>query len=63
MEQKDFYALVAKMRDAQNHYFAAKRAKDWVASAQWFKTSRELEKAVDAEIERANDEQNNPKLF
>lgn len=29
MEQKEFYALVAKMRDAQNHYFAAKRAKDW----------------------------------
>lgn len=63
MEQKEFYALVAKMRDAQNHYFAAKRAKDWNASSRWYTESRELEKRVDAEIKRNNDEQTNPKLF
>ena len=51
------------MRDAQNHYFAAKRAKDWNASSRWFTESRELEKRVDAEIKRTNDEQTNPKLF
>lgn len=46
MEQKEFYALVAKMRDAQNHYFAAKRAKDWNASSRWFTESRKADTVV-----------------
>ena len=59
MTPRDFFELVAKMRQAQKAYFKTRTASN-------LQRSKELEKAVDAEIERVRDIQNdiqNPKLF
>lgn len=59
MTPRDFFELVAKMRQAQKAYFKTRTASN-------IQRSKELEKMVDKEIERVREIQNdiqNPKLF
>lgn len=57
MKAKEFFDLVSKMRDAQKGYFRTR-------SQSLLNKSKELERAVDAEIKRVNDIINRqPTLF
>lgn len=57
MKAKEFFDLVSKMRDAQKQYFRTR-------SQSLLNQSKELERAVDAEIKRVNDIINRqPTLF
>lgn len=58
MDAKQFFTLVARMREKQREYFRTK-------SSTALRESKELERIVDAEIERVNRiiyQQLNPKL-
>lgn len=59
MNAKEFFDVVSQMREAQKSYFGT-RAKSALDK------SKDLEKRVDAEIERVKEllyERENPKLF
>lgn len=59
MDAKQFYDTVVRMREAQKQYFKTRRPCD-------MQRSKEIEKLVDAEIERVQRilwEQCNPSLF
>lgn len=59
MTAKDFFDLVARMRDKQKEYFRTR-------SASVLKESKRLEKQVDEEIKRVSEimrERKEPKLF
>lgn len=59
MTARDFFNLVARMRDKQKEYFRSR-------SASVLKESKELEKQVDEEIKRVSEiirERKEPKLF
>lgn len=59
MTAKDFFDLVARMRDKQKEYFRTR-------SGSVLKESKQLEKQVDEEIKRVKDiirDKQEPKLF
>lgn len=59
MTSKDFFHLVARMRDRQKEYFRTR-------SGSVLKESKQLEKQVDEEIKRVKDiirDKQEPKLF
>lgn len=59
MDAKDFFDLVVKMREKQKEYFRTR-------SSSSLSHSKDLEKRVDAEIDRVNKilyDKQNPKLF
>ncbi|MBD5218061.1 MAG: hypothetical protein HDS73_06180 [Bacteroidales bacterium] len=59
MNSKEFYETVKRMRAAQKEYFKTRRPCD-------LQRSKEIEKVIDAEIERVERivwEQKNPPLF
>ena len=59
MTAKDFFHLVAQMRDRQKEYFRTR-------SGSVLKESKQLEKQVDEEIKRVNEiikDKQEPKLF
>ena len=55
MNARQFFDLVVKMRKAQNDYFASRKRKDpWEESNILKDISRDIERQVDAEIERVS---------
>lgn len=59
MTARDFFDLVARMRDKQKEYFRSR-------SASVLKESKQLEKQVDEEIKRVSEimrERKEPRLF
>lgn len=54
MKPREFFDLVAEMRQAQKYYFQMRGCNDPVVKKQALKQSIELEQRVDAEIERVN---------
>lgn len=54
MKPRDFFDLVAEMREAQRAYFALRKSSDQVAKKQALQYSIELERRVDDEITRVN---------
>ena len=55
MNAREFFDLVAEMRQAQKNYFAIRKSDDAVAKKQSLQRSIELEAQVDGEILRVND--------
>ena len=55
MSPHQFFDLVAKMRSAQQNYFAIRKSNDQVAKKQALQYSIELEAQVDAEINRVHE--------
>ena len=63
MTAKEFFDLVVKMRQAQNDYFASRKRKDpWEESNILKDISRDIERQVDAEIERVQKLTTEPEL-
>lgn len=59
MNARQFFNLVSRLREAQKRYFKTRSSAD-------LQSSKQLEKEVDAEIERVNtiiQQKQNPKLF
>lgn len=59
MDARQFFNLVSRLREAQKRYFKTRAPID-------LQSSKQLEKEVDAEIERVNtiiQQKQNPKLF
>lgn len=55
MNAREFFNLVAEMRQAQKNYFAIRKSDDAVAKKQSLQRSIELEAQVDGEILRVNE--------
>ena len=55
MNAREFFDLVAEMRQAQKNYFAIRKSDDAVAKKQSLQRSIELEAQVDGEILRVNE--------
>ena len=55
MNAREFFDLVAEMRQAQKNYFAIRKSNDTVAKKQSLQRSIELEAQVDGEILRVNE--------
>lgn len=59
MNARQFFNLVSRLREAQKRYFKTRSSAD-------LQSSKQLEKELDAEIERVNtiiQQKQNPKLF
>lgn len=59
MDARQFFNLVSRLREAQKRYFKTRSSID-------LQSSKQLEKEIDAEIERVNtiiQQKQNPKLF
>ena len=59
MDARQFFNLVSRLREAQKRYFKTRASID-------LQSSKQLEKELDAEIERVNtiiQQKQNPKLF
>lgn len=59
MDARQFFTLVSRMRQAQKQYFKTRNNND-------LRTSKQLEKEIDAEIKRVNEilqRKKNPQLF
>lgn len=59
MDARQFFNLVSRLREAQKRYFKTRSSID-------LQSSKQLEKELDAEIERVNtiiQQKQNPKLF